>query len=202
MGAPPVSGSAAELAVLQTARLKGRIGRVELADTLGARSSVVDAAIADGLLLDAPKVRLTEAGRTRLTELLAAERAAVDPAVADRVYERFLVINADVKPLISRWQLARDTAGPDEAAAVLDDLDRLHGNVLPVIDAAGELIPRLGGYADRLDAALRRAREGDMSWLTRPMVDSYHTVWFELHEELIGMAGRTRATEAESGSAG
>jgi pyruvate,orthophosphate dikinase len=34
------------------------------------------------------------------------------------------------------------------------------------------------------------------------MVDSYHTVWFELHEELIGMAGRTRATEAESGSAG
>jgi hypothetical protein len=41
-----------------------------------------------------------------------------------------------------------------------------------------------------------------MSWLTRPMVDSYHTVWFELHEEMIGLAGRTRATEAESGSGG
>ena len=46
-----------------------------------------------------------------------------------------------------------------------------------------------GVYAERLDAALRRARDGDMSWLTRPMVDSYHTVWFELHEELIGLAG-------------
>ena len=193
---------AAELPVLQTVRLKGRIGRVELADTLGERSTVVDAAIAAGLLLDAAMVRLTESGRTRLTELLAAERGAVDPAAADRVYERFLVINADVKPLISRWQLARDAAGPAEAAAVLDELHRLHRDVLPVIDAASALIPRLGGYAERLDAALRRAREGDMTWLTRPMVDSYHTVWFELHEELIGMAGRTRATEAESGSAG
>jgi hypothetical protein len=36
-----------------------------------------------------------------------------------------------------------------------------------------------------------------MSWLTRPMVDSYHTVWFELHEELIGMAGRTRSAEGD-----
>jgi hypothetical protein len=74
--------------------------------------------------------------------------------------------------------------------------------VLPVIDTASGLVPRLGVYAERLDAALRRARDGDMSWLTRPMIDSYHTVWFELHEELIGVAGRTRATEAESGSAG
>jgi hypothetical protein len=40
-----------------------------------------------------------------------------------------------------------------------------------------------------------------MAWLTRPMVDSHHTVWFELHEELIGLAGRTRAGEAESGRA-
>lgn len=97
--------------------------------------------------------------------------------------------------------MARDTDAGDGAAAVLADLDELHREVLPVIAAAGELIPRLHAYAERLDAALRRAQGGDMSWLTRPMVDSYHTVWFELHEELIGMAGRTRAGEASSGSA-
>jgi hypothetical protein len=187
--------SAAELALLQTVRLKGRVARTEL-------TGPVDDGVEAGLLVDAPMVRLTDAGRTRLAELLADERAAVDHDAADRVYERFLEVNGDVKPLISQWQLMRDAAGPDEATAVLDRLDDLHGRVLPVIAEASELVARLGSYADRLDAALRRARDGDMSWLTRPMVDSYHTVWFELHEELIGLAGRTRATEAESGSGG
>jgi hypothetical protein len=190
-----MSGGAADLDILQAVRLKGRVSRTEL-------TGPVDAMVAAGLLVDAPMVRLTEAGRGRLAELLAAERAAVDPAAADEAYERFLVINAAFKSLISQWQLTRDSAGPDDAAAVLDGLDELHRDVLPVIDTASGLVPRLGVYAERLDAALRRARDGDMSWLTRPMIDSYHTVWFELHEELIGVAGRTRATEAESGSAG
>ena len=182
-------------ALLQTVRLKGRVSRSEV-------SGPVDESVAAGLLVDAPMVRLTDAGRSRLAELLADERAAVDRAAADRVYERFLVVNGSLKPLISQWQLSRDAAGPDEVAAVLDRLGELHAQVLPVVTAASELVARLRTYADRLDAALRRARDGDMSWLTRPMVDSYHTVWFELHEELIGLAGRTRATEAESGSGG
>jgi hypothetical protein len=38
-------------------------------------------------------------------------------------------------------------------------------------------------------------------WLSRPLIDSYHTVWFELHEELILAAGLTREAEAESGNA-
>jgi pyruvate,orthophosphate dikinase len=32
-------------------------------------------------------------------------------------------------------------------------------------------------------------------------VDSYHGIWFELHEDLIGLAGRTRAAEVEAGRA-
>jgi hypothetical protein len=184
----------ADLAVLQTIRLKGRVNRTDL-------TGGVDALIDAGLVVDAPLVRLTDEGRARLADLLAGERETVDPAAADQVYQRFLVINAGLKPLISQWQVTRDSASPDDVAAVLASIDGLHHDVLPVIAAAGELVPRLGAYAERLDTALRRAREDDLSWLTRPMVDSYHTVWFELHEELIGMAGRTRADEAESGSA-
>lgn len=184
----------ADVTVLQAVRLKGRVGRADLPDP-------VDGLVAAGLLTDGPWVRLTDDGRSRLAELLAAERATVDPRAVNELYERFLVVNADFKPLISRWQLARDTDAGDGATAALADLDELHREVLLVIAAAGELIPRLHAYAERLDAALRRAQGGDMSWLTRPMVDSYHTVWFELHEELIGLAGRTRAGEASSGSA-
>ncbi|MGH3642507.1 MAG: MarR family transcriptional regulator [Mycobacterium sp.] len=174
-----------ELSILQAVRLKGRVSRADLPEA--------DALIDSGLLTDGATVRLTAEGRARLGELLAAERATVDAAAADRVYDGFGAINADFKSVISQWQL--DKAGPaadDAAGVVLARVGELHRAVVPVIHGAAGLVPRLGAYAGRLDAALRLSQAGDMAWLTRPLVDSYHTVWFELHEELIGLAGRTR----------
>jgi hypothetical protein len=181
--------------VLQTVRLKGRVSTADLASALGADpSAVVDRLVADGALLSAPALRLTPAGRERLAELLAAERASVDRAAAEAVYERFTPVNADFKSALSRWQLGRasGTADPAGDADVLASVQDVHQRVTPVIAAAAELLPRLVRYADRLTAALRLAAAGDLAWLSRPLVDSYHTVWFELHEELIGVAGRTR----------
>lgn len=203
--ATPVSASgSAELTVLQAVRLKGRIGRPELTDKVGdGPAAVVDELVVSGLLVEAAALRLTAAGRERLGELLAAERATVDAAAAGDVYDDFSAINADFKPAISQWQLSRTLEASSPAdAAVLARVAELHTAVVPVIAAAGGLVPRLAAYADLLETALGRATAGDMAWLSRPIIDSYHTVWFELHEELIGLAGRTRAGEAESGSAG
>ncbi|BBY50252.1 hypothetical protein MARA_37200 [Mycolicibacterium arabiense] len=181
--------------VLQTVRLKGRVSAADLADALGADpNSIVDRLVADGALLDTPALRLTPTGRERLAELLAAERATVDRAAAEAVYERFTPVNADFKSALSQWQLARAGGAADPAgdASVLASVQDVHQRVTPVIVAAAELLPRLSRYSDRLAAALRLAAAGDLAWLSRPLVDSYHTVWFELHEELIGLAGRTR----------
>ena len=38
-------------------------------------------------------------------------------------------------------------------------------------------------------------------YVASPRVDSYHSVWFELHEDLILLAGRTRADEVAAGRA-
>jgi hypothetical protein len=181
--------------VLQTVRLKGRVSAADLAGALGADpSAVVDRLVADGALLSAPALRLTSAGRERLAELLEAERTGVDRAAAEAVYERFTPVNADFKSALSQWQLGRASgaANPAGDADVLASVQDVHQRVTPVIAAAAELLPRLSRYADRLAAALRLAAAGDLAWLSRPLVDSYHTVWFELHEELIGLAGRTR----------
>lgn len=189
-----MSGASEALPALQAVRLKGRVSRAELAG--------VEALVDAGLLTDGAAVRLTADGRARLAELLAGERAGVDGAAAERVYERFGPINAEFKTAISQWQLDKGGPAAQEAAgAVLARVGELHGTVTPVLTDAAALVARLGAYAGRLDAALRLAQAGDMTWLTRPLVDSYHTVWFELHEELIGLAGRTRAGEAESGGA-
>jgi pyruvate,orthophosphate dikinase len=61
--------------------------------------------------------------------------------------------------------------------------------------------PRLGRYLERLSHALALAQGGDHRFVASPRVDSYHGVWFELHEELILLAGRTRSEEAEAGRA-
>jgi len=42
---------------------------------------------------------------------------------------------------------------------------------------------------------------GDGRYVASPRVDSYHGIWFELHEDLIQLAGRTRADEVAAGRA-
>lgn len=187
-----------ELAVLQTVRLKGRIARAALSGPVGiepeALAPIVDALVRAGLLADGPTLRLTDAGRLRLAELLAAERSTVDATVAAGAYADFERLNNRLKDIVSQWQIARATAEVDAErdAVIAARVGDIHRDVLPVIAAAGGQVPRLSGYGDRLSTALRRILEGDMAWLSRPIIDSYHTLWFELHEELIGLAGRSR----------
>ena len=42
---------------------------------------------------------------------------------------------------------------------------------------------------------------GDQRYVASPRVDSYHGIWFELHEDLIQLAGRNRADEVAAGRA-
>jgi pyruvate,orthophosphate dikinase len=56
-------------------------------------------------------------------------------------------------------------------------------------------------YGSRLARALEQARASDQRFVASPRVDSYHSVWFELHEHLIRLAGRKRSDEADAGRA-
>jgi hypothetical protein len=201
-----------ELAVLQAVRLKGRVRPADLAATLGRDygeiADTVERLTASGLLVDDATLRISPAGRARLEALLAEERAGVDPAAMAAAYADFRGVNTEFKALVTDWQLQGGAEGApnthdDEQydAAVLARLDEVHARVLPIIDAAAAQVPRLHAYATKLVAALGRIRTGDTVWLSRPLIDSYHTVWFELHEELIGAVGMTREEAARSGDA-
>jgi hypothetical protein len=201
-----------ELAVLQAVRLKGRTRPADLAATLGRDAGeidgVVERLIAAGLLVDGAALRITPSGRGRLDALLAEERQGVDSAAMAAAYDEFRSVNADFKSLVTDWQLKGGPQGtpnthddPGYDAAVLARLDGVHARVLPILEAAATQVPRLGGYSTKLVAALDKIKSGDTAWLTRPLIDSYHTVWFELHEELIGAVGTTREEAARSGDA-
>ncbi|OBG38560.1 hypothetical protein A5672_01215 [Mycobacterium alsense] len=204
-----------ELAVLQAVRLKGRVQAADLPRTLAALdldpgdiAGVVERLTGSGLLVDGAALRITPSGRERLRALLAEERAGVDAGVVSAAYDDFRTVNADFKSLVTDWQLKGGPGGAPNAhddaaydAAVLARLDEVHARAVPVIEAAAAQLPRLGAYAAKLTAALGKIKAGDTAWLTRPLIDSYHTVWFELHEELIGAMGLTREEAAKFGDA-
>lgn len=198
-----------ELKVLQAVRLKGRVNPVDLAATIDEDAGAIAEAVASlddsGLLVAGKTLRLSSAGRERLAELLAEERSSTDAAVIATCYDQFRALNADFKALVSDWQLRDGDPNPHDDAEydcqVLARLGDVHARVLAIITRVVEQLPRLGVYAHKLTVSYEKVRAGDTMWLTRPIADSYHTVWFELHEELIIAAGLTREGEAAAGHA-
>lgn len=144
---------------------------------------------------------LTPAGRAAHAELLAEELRARDcRAEVELADSRFVELNEPFKKLCTRWQLRDDTAeatpndhsDPAYDAAIVRDLAGLHpGVVAATQDLAGSL-PRFGRYPRDFDAALRRLTGGETSAFARPMSDSYHDVWMELHQDLMSTLGRER----------
>ncbi|BDB44252.1 MULTISPECIES: MarR family transcriptional regulator [Mycobacterium] len=198
-----------ELTVLQAVRLKGRVAEDDLAATLGEDPSDVKATLAEltaaGLLVAAKTIRISPEGRERLNSLLAEERSGIDQGVLAKAYDDFRVVNNTFKALMADWQIkdgqpnAHDDADYD--AAVLSRLDTVHEQVQPIVATVTALVPRLSAYGTKLESALAKVKAGDTIWLARPIIDSYHTVWFELHEELIAASGLTREEEARAGHA-
>jgi pyruvate,orthophosphate dikinase len=156
-----------------------------------------------GLCTQAGNVlRLTAAGRDRLALLLAGERAQIDPAAVVALYEDFCVLDAELKQILTAWQL-KDAAAPndhrdaDYDAAVLQRLANLHQRVGPLLQRLASLSPRLAAYGARLARAAARVAAGDHGYVAKIIADSYHTVWFELHEDLLSLAGLTRHSEVQ-----
>lgn len=198
-----------ELAVLQAARLKGRLSPelaaasagVDLANATETLSALRDA----GLVKGEPSVRLTPEGRQRRAELVEAERAKVDKKALTVLYDEFDHHNTDLKQIISDWQLrdGEPNAHADEQydQAVLDRLATLDSGFQGLVARIADMAPRLHTFQARFTNALNRIQAGDVSFVARPITDSYHTVWFEFHEELIGLLGLSREQEAAAGRA-
>ncbi|GAA0936633.1 hypothetical protein GCM10009554_24300 [Kribbella koreensis] len=147
---------------------------------------------------------LTEAGRAENARQLAAELDQVGGRAAiQQAYSDFLPLNGRLQQACTDWQL-RPTASDalafndhtdlDWDRRVVDELGALGDSLRKISEQIGAVLERLDGYDDRFAAALSRVRAGDGSWVDRTGADSCHTVWFELHEDLIATLGLTRGT--------
>ncbi|MDA3038118.1 MAG: transcriptional regulator [Actinomycetota bacterium] len=152
---------------------------------------------------------LTPVGRVENERLLAAELGGLPPvdgvparSIVESVYARFLALNGTMLAVCTRWQVKdadaqvlNDDSDPDYDAAVIDELALLDQAVQPLLVELVSVLDRFGVYPEGLTHALERVRAGDRQWFTKPIMESYHTVWFELHEDLLATLGIDRASE-------
>lgn len=148
-------------------------------------------------------VVLTPEGRSWLTEQLLAERAMVDTRAFEAAYEQFMDLNHQFKRLVSEWQVASQAGASDaDWNALVAAIGTIDGRLQPLVAGAAKQVARLASYVARFDHALAAMGDGDRSMLASPLKDSYHTVWFEYHEELITLSGRDRAAEERKETGG
>lgn len=203
--------SSADLLVLHSLRIQGMAdtGRV-------ARRFSLDPGTVEDLLLDyqaygwVERVEfadlrgwsLTEAGHRKGSDLLADELTeAGAKAAVSQAHTGFLALNPRFLTAITRWQIRPTPAAPMAAndhsdwpwdENVLRTLAALTSGVRPIADQLSLALARFAGYPDRMAAALGRVDRGERNWVDAPRIDSVHTVWFELHEDLLATLGLER----------
>jgi hypothetical protein len=200
------------LLVLHTARLKGFADAEPVAQATGL---LVDDVVAefeqarDAGLATRREGRitgwsLTPDGRAQVGAGVRAELEACGGRdVVRDAYRRFLAVNKDLLTVCTEWQLRtvdgqqvpNDHRDPAYDERVVKRLRLLDDATQPVCDDLAAVLDRFGRYGPRLSTALTKVEAGEADWFTKPLIDSYHTVWFELHEDLLATLGIERGSE-------
>jgi hypothetical protein len=144
---------------------------------------------------------LSPAGRMILDGQYARVYAEVraNPAFM-QAYERFERINTELKQLITDWQtlelggqkVRNDHSNREYDEKIIDRLADLHERFAPVLRVLTNHVSRLAVHARKLEHALDRVDAGAIEWVSDAKLESYHTVWFEMHEDLLRILGRAR----------
>lgn len=140
---------------------------------------------------------LTLRGRATARELASWE--VEESGVGDRVYScyrSFMRLHAPLLGVGHDWEMrpvgntrmlnSHRDPGYDEA--VLSRLVRIHEGTQWVYAELAGLLQRFGVYEPRFSFALEQALAGETSYVTSS-VDSYRSVWLQLHEDLLATLG-------------
>ncbi|ODU03458.1 MAG: hypothetical protein ABS81_14330 [Pseudonocardia sp. SCN 72-86] len=195
------------LLVLHALRLTGFAGADRVARATGLDGTTVTATLAAAAADGHASERtgrisgwmLTPAGRTEHATLLADELAHLDArAAVETADAEFLQLNEPFKALCARWQLRADGSVNDHSDpayddAVVADLAPVHEQVVAITGRLADTLPRFGRYPRTFTAARDRLVAGDGTAFAKPLSDSYHDAWMELHQDLLSTLGRERS---------
>jgi len=114
--------------------------------------------------------------------------------------KEFEELNTWFKDLVTRWQVKNeggmlvpnDHSDPEYDLAIIRELGELHRKTVDVLEKLSKVLPILKTYITRLNRALNLVMRGKIEYLSGVDVQSYHNIWFELHEGLLRLSGLKR----------
>ncbi|KIE50466.1 MAG: hypothetical protein MB54_02250 [marine actinobacterium MedAcidi-G2B] len=149
---------------------------------------------------------LTQEGRGRSQQLVTSElESSGFREEINSNYQGFLSSNQRFLSLCTDWQLRtvngeqeiNDHSDTDYDEEVIARLVDINGEIQPVCESLADSLNRFEGYSRRFSEALHKVQNNEPEWFTKPMIDSYHTIWFELHENLLVTLGIERTKETD-----
>jgi hypothetical protein len=161
------------------------------------------ASLIEGGLVESPLPELlsiTESGKNALREFIQARRRHMIPLLEGRAWADFEALDAEFKKVCSMWQVRQDRAGspnthddPEYDFGVLERLREVHSRLRELVRSVSGLEAELADITMELDNAMGRVSEGDFDYFTGVQLNSFHNLWFELHEDLLCTMGLERS---------
>lgn len=195
------------LLTVHTLTLRQLATAEQLAEVTGRLVNEVEAGLekaeADGAVIAARgKYMIGPAGRETLDaaypQAFADLRSSAGVAEAMDAFETG--VNTQVLKLTTDWQtkevdgdrVPNDHGDADYDATIIDKLGRVHEKTQKVLAPVVAADPLVDRFLARIGTALTRAEGGETDYVSGVRVDSFHTVWFQMHEHLLRLTGRER----------
>jgi hypothetical protein len=148
---------------------------------------------------------LTDAGRREDEDRLSTELdLAGVREVVSMAHQAFVPLNRRFGKACTDWQIrptTRDRMAPNDHSdwgwdeRVFRTLETVGRELTAVADPLAGALQRFDGYATRYSAALAKVNAAQPRWIDAPDVDSCHTVWIQLHEDLLSTLGIRRGED-------
>lgn len=133
---------------------------------------------------------LTDEGESYFNDVLRARFTSDQMAELEDCYQEFESLDRRFKELANSWQQLDDERARDE---LIGDLTEFHRDVETFLNGFTEpLQAEYRTYVTELKSALETLRDGDDKYFTGTDVDSYHTVWFRWHDDLLRTLDKQR----------
>ena len=142
---------------------------------------------------------LTPAGRAEADARLRLAHGSPEREATAAAYEGFVPLNTTLIKVCHDWQVRpggapNDHRDPAYDWGVIDRLTALDEQAGALVRRLAKRVERFADYRERLHKARHRTADGEQEWLASPRCDSYHTVWMQLHEDLLVALGLERGT--------
>lgn len=169
----------------------GQIAELEAEVDVESAGATLESLKADGLVEEDGFWYLTPSGETRLDKLCRERFSPAQIQEIEAIFFEFEELDQQFKSLSETWQNA--PAASEDANQAIEELTVLHTDLKGLFsELESDTHAVYAQYLDRLETAHDRIRDGETTFFTGTDVESYHNVWFELHDDLLRTLGRER----------